>query len=160
MANVNRMTPAEQREQEEVMAVALAQPHRQGNQDPRLESALGRLCAAHRLGDHCYRAGVEYRNIVLESLRAQGLPVLGWAPGSNGYDAMDPEQLMARKELARRRERDADLILIGLGPRLPRIMADLCYRDYDQPLAGLLIRLGLAALSDAWGMTPRRFGAA
>jgi hypothetical protein len=48
------------------MAVALAQPHRQGSSDRRLENALGRL----KLPDNLFRAGRRYASVSLDFKRA------------------------------------------------------------------------------------------
>jgi len=159
MNQIVRQTPRELAAQEDAMRVALGQPHRNGRIDPKLESALGRFCDAIGLGEHCYGAGVDYRNIVIESLRAQGLPFIGWAPGDSGYanTSLTDAQRAAMVRIARKREDDADAILIAIMPRLKGAMKDLCYRELD-PIAknhGIL-RRGLIAMSDAWGLSPRR----
>lgn len=153
-----RMTPAEEREQAEAMEVGLAQPHRNGSSDPKLESALGRFCAQQRLGEHCYTAGIEYRNVVREALNAQGLPVIGWAPSDDvGYLKLTEEQIAAKVVLARKREKDANAILFRLSPRLPSCMRALCYQEIDQAW-GATDELvgGLVALAGAWGYLPKR----
>jgi hypothetical protein len=159
MTSVNRMTPAERRGQDEIMAVAIAN---RGGADPKLESALGRLCALHKpyaLGEHLYEAGLQYRNIVREHLNAWGFRVHGWGPSDRGYTEQTDQAARARRDLADKRLAAADKVLNALAPRhpgvVPKLMVGLCY-DGFHPQQVDILRRGLMALSDFWGMTPRR----
>jgi hypothetical protein len=159
LASVDRQTPAERAAQANAMSVALAQPHRQGSPDPARESALGRFCRRMALGGHCYGAGIDYRNIVLESLRTRGFKVHGWAPGNRWVVGLSDAQIMAQATLARKREDNANALLRRIDTRLPGWMRDLCYEERDcEPSAGAAptLKAGLALLADAWGLAPRR----
>jgi hypothetical protein len=141
-----------------VMAVALAQPHRRGNCDPKLGSSLGRFCVEHKLGEHLYEAGLQYRNVTREHLNAWGFAVDGWEPSDRGYAEMTDEQRRACRDLADKRLRSADKILNALYPRrpgwLPGLITWLCCGGGHCTETDV-VRRGLMALSDAWGMTPR-----
>jgi len=156
------------------IAAVVAQPHRRGSYDPKRESALGRFCDDFKpfpLGDHCYRAGVRYAEIIGEAKTAQGFPVPGYEPPERGYweqcakpncDKRDPRSSVclcsaqARKELALMRLRDADAILAAIFPGLPWQMYRLCFNSLDPaPQESDPLRRGLTALSDAWGFTPK-----
>ena len=142
------------------IAQIAAQPHRQGSDDPRLCDPLGRFCAAQLLGDHCRQAGVRYREVIEDDKIARGFTVNGWAPSDRGYAGLTDEQIQARKELAIRRRAEADAILRGVMWRLPWVMERLVYEEQEpSPYDHGIIRHGLIALSDAWGLSPRRFGA-
>lgn len=156
---MDRMTAAERMMQDDIMAVALA---KRGGADPKLESALGRFCAYHQpyaLGEHLYEAGLQYRNVIRDQLNAWGFRVHGWCPSDRGYTEQSEEAARARRDLAEKRRRAADKILDTLDPRhpgiVPKLMARLCYDDRDSEHSDTL-RRGLVALSDAWGLTPRR----
>ena len=147
-------------ERAENIAFVASQPHRQGSDDPRLSDPLGRFCAVQRLGDHCRQAGVRYREVVEDDKIARGFTVNGWAPSDRGYAGLTDQQIEARKELAIRRRHEADAILRSIMPRLPWAMERLVYEEQEpSPYDCGIIRHGLIALSDAWELSPRRFGA-
>ena len=156
-AGSHTMTPQQERNFRRNRETVKRQPHRNGSDDPKLESALGRFCQRHHLGEHCYVAGVEYGNIVRESIKALGLPTLGFTPGrTNGDGEPDHSALRARKELARQRELDANDILVSHGCTAGT-MKMLCYEERDIIGASEKgLYRGLAALARTWGMTPRR----
>jgi len=145
-------------EREANIAQARLQPHRQGSDDPRLSTPLGRFCASPhgslpRLGDHCYQAGERYAEIVRDARNAQGFHVDGWSPSDNAAFSLTPAQMSARKDLAIIRRRYADNILKAVISRLPWAMERLCYHQlepspYDE---GAIIN-GLVALAVEWGM--------
>ena len=58
----------------ETMATALAQPHRRGNPEPWLGSALGRFCHFQRVRRELYDAGLEYGAIIRRWRSAKGIP--------------------------------------------------------------------------------------
>lgn len=167
-------------ERTEVLSVALAQPHRRqyaanvsaeaskaGSAFARLSEPLGRLCATPQpstgrpLGDHCWQAGQRYAEIVKEFKTAWGFEVGDWAPGSNGMEALTPEQIEARKQLAISRKKEADAVLTCIIPRLPRAMEKLCF-DQLEPSpydAGIIVN-GLVNLANIWGFRQQRFGEA
>lgn len=161
-------TPRELETHENNMSVAIAQPHRRGSQDPRLESALGRFCIKPRsiyengLGDHCYSAGVRYREIKIEARQARGIPGgQGWGPAAEGQ-GQDDQAIIARKEVAELNESKSD-DAIRFHRRLYSqhgidAMVRLCVDERDPPPEedGLLIRL-LSRLAILYGMAPRYF---
>lgn len=150
------------RERAEALSVALAQPHRRGNDNPRLATPLGRFCANHKprpLGDHCYQAGERYREIIEDAKIAQGFTVHGWAPSDGGYQTMTQAQVEARKELALQRLREADQILKAIISRLPRALEKLAYDEIEpSPYDHGIIANGLINLANEWNLAPRKFG--
>jgi hypothetical protein len=164
-------------EREEMLHVALTQPHRKGfanasaeaskagSSFSRLSEPLGRLCATPQpstgrpLGDHCWQAGQRYAEIVKEFKTAWGFDVEGWAPGSNGMEPFTPEQIEARKQLAISRKKEADEVLTRIIPRLPRAMERLCYDQLEPSIydASAIVN-GLVKLAKIWGFGQKRFG--
>lgn len=143
----------EAREREETMATALAQPHRRGSDDIRLSEPLGRFCAAHKLRDECYNAGVRYAEIVGEAKTAQGFPVPGWTPGDSGFEKLTEAQIFAKKELAVQRLKDVNGALIAVIARLPRAMERVCFDQLaPAPADEAIIAHGLYRLAVDFGM--------
>ena len=144
-------TPREIRETERIRSVGLKQPHRKPivsldgdiiakSDDPRLESALGRFCLRpsamypHGLGEHCYEAGVKYREIVRESRHAAGFDsCAGWMEGQSAYETPTNEQLRAKRDVAEKKERQSNEVLIATMPGLDRAMKRLCIDEFDPP---------------------------
>ena len=141
----------EDQERADALSVALAQPHRRGNEDPqdnRLESPLGRFCAAEGLHGDLYRAGCRYREVVLEARQAMGLKNSGWNPGSSGYtEGMNDKQAARRAKETREREEEWDRALKRVALNLPSLMRNLCVLEieHNQQDRKLLID-GLVAL--------------
>lgn len=101
----------EAQERAEAVAVALAQPHRRGSDNPKAGEPLHEFCALYGLRRECYDAGIRYAEIVGEAKTAQGFSVPGWTPGDSGYEQRTPEQIEARKELALIKLRNAEGVL-------------------------------------------------
>ncbi len=121
---------------------ALKQPHRQdlriGDEiivavaDRRWTSSLGRFCLAHKprpLGEHMYETGLQYGIVIMEWKRAQGFEVKTGTIDP-GFDMLTEEQKEARRELARKRKKEADDLLWSVGCK-PLMMERLCYDDLD-----------------------------
>ena len=122
----------EEETREEVLSTALQQPHRRGNDDPRLESPLGRLCVLLGLSSDLYGAGVRYREIVLEARQAMGLPNPGWSAGKSGFtDGMDDKQVAERREKADKSQDESDAVLRRIARGLPSLMKNLCVFEID-----------------------------
>lgn len=154
-----RRTPKEEADQREVMSVVLAQPHRRGARNERLGTALGRFCVEHKphaLGDHLFAAGERYGEIIRQFKNAMGFQVPGWAPSDGGYEILTDAQAQAKKELAIRRKKEAEEIIIAIIPRAPRALERLTFDDlppspYDE---GLIVAC-LVRLAQEWGLAPR-----
>lgn len=160
-------TPAEIAATEETMRTALSQPHRTAfavdmpawvaaRQNKPLGTALGRfcLCRKYRLGEHIYLAGERYGEIVREYKNAMGFDVYGWARIDGAYPT--EAEMAARRDLAIRRKREVDEILLALMSRLPQAMERLCFDElepshYDEAL----IIDGLSLLAREFGTQPR-----
>ena len=132
----------------DALSVALAQPHRQGSDDPRLESPLGRFCVSARLSGHLFSAGVRYREIVLEARQAMGLSNPGWSAGANGYtDGMDDKQILERVQKSRENQDRADATLKRIHLRLPKVMRDMCVLEIEHNQEdSSILQAGLVAL--------------
>lgn len=166
----------DQETQAQVLATALAQPHRRYSRDPRderLGTALGRFCVARRwYGGPCWQAGQRYGEIVKEARSAIGLGVYGWAPGEGGFSGCagdcprefcgrhGDECRRAKQELAMSRIRDADSVLRWVMPRLPAAMERLTYHDLDPlPNDGDMLAHGLVRLALEWKyLDPQKLG--
>jgi hypothetical protein len=138
------------REHQETTALVLAQPHRRGSDDPMLSGALGGFCALH--GRHLYEAGLQYRDIIHDDRAAR------WGPSDR--TEMSDAELRARRDLADKHRQDADKILDALDlcdpGALPELMVWVYYNDrWAHPYDEDILLRGLAALSDAWGLSPR-----
>src|SRR6185437_2443761 len=133
---------------EEILSVAIWQPHRRGSDDPRLESALGRFCLSAGLSGDLYGAGVRYREIVMEARQALGLQTPGWSAGRSGYtDGMDDEQAAIRARATRARQDESDAVLKRIARRLPSEMKNLCVLEIDIKRGDFnILRAGLIAL--------------
>jgi hypothetical protein len=125
----------EQREREEVMSVAMAQPHRRdaGKYDPNDGTELGRFCKRHWRDPDVIRdrrlAGEAYAQVVADERVAQGLPDRQWSPSGVPSDEMTPEQLEARKYDAVARRRKAEEAIREVDDKSVRVMERLCYED-------------------------------
>jgi hypothetical protein len=85
------------------MRTVLAQPHRRGDAEQRLESPLGRLTLRHKMGREYFDAGQEYGGLVRHYYHAKGIQLdfsegrsgsgLGVAPGKPKWLAAELERL-------------------------------------------------------------------
>jgi hypothetical protein len=117
-------------ERAQTMAVALAQPHRQGSTDPRLSEPLGRFCAAHRLKNECWRAGNQHAEVLRQAKAARGFKVPDLI-GAGGNSDLTPQQIEAMREAAVIRERDAIAVLVTVMPRAPRAVERFVYDQLE-----------------------------
>lgn len=137
-------TPAELNDAKEVMSVALAQPHRRGDNDPRLESALGRLCKAKGWHSASFDAGIMYGDNIRRMRLAEGFKVPCVRASEIGEPITDE-----MRERYKQRVREADFELAGIKRALPSVIVALCWDDRDQDaswhgmIAGGLVKLAL-----------------
>ncbi len=116
----------------DALSVPLAQPHRRGNDDPRLESSLGRFCASAGLHSDLYRAGCRYREVVIQARQAMGLPNSGWSGGRDSYgEVMDDEKAGRRANETRDRQEEYDRALKRVALSLPTLMKNLCVLEIE-----------------------------
>lgn len=149
----------EQRETEETMSTAIAQPHRRGSEDRRLSEPLGRLIAASRLRSDLYDVGEAFAVVVYNARRAQGLGGPPGAPPDDGYPELSDKEIETRNELSIMRRKEAEDMLWRLDRRLPGLMIELCVDQLEQPLYRHQMLIdGLMVLGVAWGMIKIRHG--
>ncbi len=135
------------------MAVALAQPHRQGSRDPKAGEPLWAACRRLRLRDELYRAGVGYGVVSRSAKIALGVRVDGVAEGSG---SVDDERQIARDRLARQRYNEAVRVLRRVSPYCHQVMEDYCFDERHVALRGdWHLARGLEALANHWGMIDR-----
>lgn len=97
---------AAQKAREEVIGVALNQPHRRKDESPRVECALGRFLKARKLREEYWHAGQEYARLIRTHRRLVGIPgVLSNGPGAGHI--VDDEKLRDVIETLRRDIRNA-----------------------------------------------------
>lgn len=162
-AKGDRRTRAERRkaaESADAMAVALAQPHRRGNADPRAQEPLYQFCEAHKCAEFCYRAGALYEETLRQSKAARGFEVPGLSRGEGGI--LDEDEIEALREAAVLQEKKAQERLRMIMPRLPRAMERLCYDHLGppSPYDEQIIKDGLVALAhDIYGLLDRGINA-
>lgn len=144
----------EEMDREDALSVALWQPHRRGNDDPRLESALGRFCVAEGIPTQLYAAGVIYRDVVLEARQAMGLGNPGWSAGTSGYtDGQTDKQIADRVAKTRARQDEADAILRRIKFILPSRMRSMCVLELEVNQEDrTILRAGLVALHALFGV--------
>lgn len=137
------------------MATVLSQPHRLGDTDQRLESALGRFCKHHRLRDECWRAGEEYWldvrrwQMVVASIKAEGHKASGNVQGETTREEADK---LTKKVL----RADEELKYYNSYPYVRHICVDFRTQDIRELPASFtpaIIR-GLFALGVHYGMLP------
>ena len=160
--------PKEDAEQREIMAVALAQPHRAGNGDPRLATPLGRFVEASwprtdRLYFVCYRAGCDYAQEVSAAKTARGFQVEGCG-GEQARQSALPEfptlaQIAAQRAVIAELDRvvaRANEILAAIHNRLPKAMERLCC-TFGEPFPSDIgmLRNGLYRLAGHYGLLDR-----
>src|SRR6201996_6154963 len=109
-------TPSEINDAREIMSVALNQPHRRGDNDPRLESPLGRLCKAKGWHSASFDAGVMYGDNIRCWRLSKGLPVPNVQKASGG-EPITAEMIAVYQ--ARIDKANQELISVHLG--LPKI---------------------------------------
>ena len=96
------------KDEADAKAVARAQPHRAGFDDPeakRLATALGRFCTVKKLPEHCYRGGRDYADLVRRWRSGKGIPGTYTEPRVEGADERSVED--------RKAELDAMAVQIG-----------------------------------------------
>lgn len=143
----------EQREREDTVSVARAQPHRRGSDDPRAGEPLFEFCRLHQLRSECYAAGNRYAEIVGEAKTAQGFSVPGWTPGDSGFEKLTFAQIEARKELALIKLKNAEAVLRAVMPRLPARMESLTFDQREpSPYDHGALRNGLWRLAVEFGL--------
>jgi hypothetical protein len=108
-----------------VMAVALSQPHRQGNASRHAGDALKAFCRRHRLRDECFEAGEKYDREARAEKSARGFHVVDQAPGEP--ENLDEGARDAKIELAIMNFRASNAVLAQIHRRCPRAMELLCY---------------------------------
>jgi len=165
---VMRRTPKEEADQKAVMAVALAQPHRRGRDDPRLSTPLGRFVdrtwgPREPLYFSGYRAGCDYARDVNSALVAHGFCVDGFEPDQFRLSVLGAEptaeQIAGQQAEIARLDRcvaDANETLAELHFRLPRAMERLCCSLVDpSPYDEDMLRAGLWRLAGHYGLLDR-----
>ncbi|MDR3464175.1 MAG: hypothetical protein P4L76_17875 [Beijerinckiaceae bacterium] len=163
-----RRTPKEEAAQREIMAVALAQPHRRGSDDPRMATPLGRFVEktwSHKesLYFSGYRAGGDYARDVHAALVARGFKVDGFEPEKLGLvglpDDPTPAQIAAQQAQIAQLDRAvarANETLVEVHARLPRAMERLCCTLIDpSPYDEDMLRAGLWRLAGHYGLLDR-----
>jgi hypothetical protein len=163
-----RRTPKEAATQREIMAVALAQPHRHGSDDPRLATPLGRFVErtwmrGENLYFSGYRAGGDYARDVNSALVAHGFRVEGFEPDQLRMSAPSggatPAQIAAQQAQIAQLDQcvaRANEVLVELHQRLPRAMEKLCCSLNDpSPYAEDMLRAGLWRLAGHYGLLDR-----
>ena len=149
----SRQTPAQEREQAGIMAVALAQLHRRGSRDPKAGEPLWEACRRLRLRDELYRAGVSYGVVSRSAKIAFGMRVDGVAEGRG---SVEDEQQIARHRLARQRYDEAVRALKRVSPYCHQVMEEYCFDERHVALWGdWHLTRGLEALANLWGMIDR-----
>lgn len=94
-ARVGQQEASAAAEREATLSVAMAQPHRLGDADPRCSSALGRFCLRNKLKSELLRAGEAYAGIVRRWRAAKGVPTEG--NGSVGGSGGGPSDATVRE---------------------------------------------------------------
>jgi len=158
--------------QEDVMSVALSQPHRRGfprdaaeaakagSEASRLSEPLGRLCARHRLREELWHAGCDYAVIVRNAKSAMGFDVAGLMPAEWPGPPLTDAQLDAVKELALQRLDNANAALRRVIERLPRVMERICFDQLEPyPNDEAIIGHGLLVLADLFRLLERGINA-
>ena len=163
------LSEIERRQEAQIMAVALAQPHRETAYDGegrmvassdsrRLGTALGRFCARHKpkpLAPWLEDAGNEYAAVVYRYKRA-----LGFQTFRNSGDPLacppDDETSSARREKAEMDKRRIDDELARIDRRGPIMMEALCFDEIEAPEHwGKILVDCLLAASDHFGLSPK-----
>jgi hypothetical protein len=163
-----RQTPNEEKEQRDIMSVALAQPHRGGSSDPRLATPLGRFVETSwprtdRLYFACYRAGCDYAQEISAAKTARGFQVEGCG-GEQVRQSALPEfptlaQIAAQRAVIAELDRvvaRANETLAAVHNRLPKAMERLCC-TFGEPFpsdVGML-KNGLYRLAGHYGLLDR-----
>lgn len=139
-------TPAEEREMREIKSVALAQPHRRGNEDVKAGSPLWEACCRLKLNDGLYEAGEKYGDISRAYKASLGI---GVGNVGNGLGVLDEEAEEARMKLAKDRYWKAINVLRRAHSMSQGVVERVCYNERplsfheDKPFIK-----GLEALAD------------
>ena len=128
----------EQREMEEVMSVAMAQPHRVGGAyDPNDGTELGRLCKRLWNDLDTIRdrrlAGEAYAQVVDDERLAQGLTGRNMSSAPHVPTELTYEQAQAIKEAKIIKRRNAEDVIREVDNLTVRVMERLCYDDLPIP---------------------------
>lgn len=137
----------EDRETEDTMSVAVAQPHRRGSLDPWAGEPLFIFVTVHGLSFGLYKAGEEYDKVLRRAKVARGFAVPGNIPPADVI-TLTPAQIEAMREAAILREIEFSGILRAIMPRLPRVLERLCFDKLTpSPYDTGIIKHGLLALA-------------
>lgn len=136
----------------DAMAVALAQPHRQGSDSKRVGEALYVFCKRLRLRHECYRAGHEYGLQVRTEKTTRKFFVEGRQPPPTDTPMLTEAEETSKREGAIAALAASNTVLRAVHPNCPRLMLALCFADqtpgpYDD---GKLIH-GMLNLSRHYG---------
>lgn len=110
-----------------IVGVAVNQPHRRGDDTPRVECALGRFLKARKGRDEYWHAGQEYARLIRTHRRLVGIPgVLSNGPGlghvadddklSSTIDALRRDIRNATSAMRPRDYRDTRWVCVDAGP--------------------------------------------
>ena len=125
----------EQREREEIMSVAMAQPHRRVAEkyDPLDGTELGRFVKRHWIDNDVRRArllaGEQYAQVIDDERLAQGLDGRNMSSAPHAPETLTFEQAQALKEAKVIKRRNAEDVIREVDDKSVRVMERLCYDD-------------------------------
>ncbi len=160
MNGETRQTPAQLREAEEIMRVALAQPHRrawegrwQASRPSGVGTPLFDLAGRLRLREELYEAGVQYSHVSRRGKIALDVPVPGLADEPGGGESEEDREKRARRDKVA--FRDAIYVLRRISRQCFFALEDLCFyeRNPGECYDGLAKR-GLSAMALHFGLLP------
>lgn len=143
-------TPAEEREARETRSVALAQPHRRGNDDVKAGSPLWEACCRLQLRQELYEAGESYGEI--SRAYKVTINILGGTGRGNAGDIRTEQEEIARATVVKDRYWKAINVLRRAHPMAQGVVERVCYDlrapgyHDDDPL-----KYGLFALAVSFG---------
>jgi hypothetical protein len=147
VAAKHRQAAAEVKARDDTMSDALAQPHRRGDSDPRLEDPLWGVCQRLRLSGRLFRAGRQYARIS----RANKLAIDAYGSYRAQPHARPQSPWEIESDRRDRAKYDAAVdALRAVDPNCHRVIERACH-DGSAPFNGEedgLLRRGLDALAN------------
>lgn len=144
-------------ERDDIMSVALAQPHRRGNPDPRAGTALWEACRSLGLAGKLFRAGRQYGRIS----HANKLAIDAYGSHHARPHASPQEPWQIARDRRDRAKYDAAVnVLRAVDRHCHGVVERVCFDQRPLPRhEGELLRRGLDALArHFWPHDPRPSG--
>jgi hypothetical protein len=154
VTKIEALNKMNQERTEQVISVALNQPHRKGSRSQWRESVFGRFCDDHKLRESVYDAGNSYADLLRRWRAAKGVPTeLRLGIGGNGEGPSDATVAAWSQRIVSVRKN----VIRSVGGCTWLMVESLAVDNIDLPQSSIMDGIaGLAALAVEMGNMPAR----